>query len=127
MTFLLVFHLLLMSGGSLAVWAFSGSHSALSFAAGAGLILFNLAGLVLVWPRILQKKQVALSISGIVLKFAILVGILYVLVDGKYVNLAWLAAGIALVVPSVVVTSIKVSRESSTDSSNDISVSGLEQ
>jgi hypothetical protein len=118
MTFLLLFHSGLMIAGSFAIWFFSGPHSALSFAAGAGLILFNLIGLVLFWPRILAKKQVALSISGIVFKFAILVGILYVLVDGKRVSLVWLAAGISLVVPSVVAASIKVSRDNPVQASD---------
>jgi hypothetical protein len=79
---------------------------AVSYLAGTGLSLLNLVSLVLVWPRILAKKQVALSIGVIVFKFAILGWIIYEVATANWVRLEWFAIGLSTVVPTVVITSL---------------------
>ena len=49
----------------------------LPFVFGACLALVNLAGTAYAWPRILDKKSVALPVGIIVSKFAITIGVLY--------------------------------------------------
>lgn len=77
-----------------------------SYAIGAAISFIHLSSLVYAWPRLLAKKQVALSIVIIVFKFAILGWILYLAVNSDAIRLGWLAVGIALVVPSVIITAL---------------------
>lgn len=109
MRFLLVFHLAVGAAGTAMLAAFDGSSGALSFAIGAGISWLNLLALVVTWPWILAKKLVALSTAAIVLKFAILVSIMYAVSTSKAFQIIWIAAGMATVVVSVVATALYVS------------------
>ncbi|CAN5384193.1 hypothetical protein BH10BDE1_BH10BDE1_22340 [soil metagenome] len=44
---------------------------------GGGVAMINAAGTAFAWPRILEKKDVALALSIIVSKFALSIGIFY--------------------------------------------------
>ena len=93
--------------GSLAAWIFASPHAGWSFACGAALTLLNLAILVFAWPMILARKQFALGVVAIVSKFAILSWILYLVAHSSAILLGWFAFGLATVLPSVVLTSMK--------------------
>ena len=81
---------------------------AVSYLAGAGLSLLNLIILVLSWPRILAKKQFALSIGVIVFKFAILGWIIYEVATVNWLRIGWFAVGLSTVVPTVVLTALRL-------------------
>lgn len=104
MRFLLYFQLILGVLGATAAWFFVAPMAGWSFAAGAGLTLFNFAVLVFGWPRILARKQFALGVVAIVSKFAILGWILYLVAHSPAVSLGWFAVGLGTVLPSVIVT-----------------------
>jgi len=105
MRFLLYFQLLLVVLGTASAWFFVSPIAGWSFAAGSGLTFFNLAVLVFGWPRILARKQFALGVLAIVSKLAILVWILYLVTQSPSIQFGWFAAGLATVLPSVVITS----------------------
>ncbi len=115
MNSLVAIHILVSIVAIICVAVFNDQLSALSVAAGTGASLLNLLGLSIAWPRILAKKQVALAISVIVFKFAILVWILYVVANGKYLNLGWFSAGLGLVIISVIGAGIRSDSESSAE------------
>lgn len=106
MTFLLVFHAVVSVLTTVLVALTIGSAAALSTFGGAAFTLLNLGFLVITWPRILAKKQVALAIAAIVFKFALLGGILYLVTRSQTISLGWFAVGFGLVVPSVLATAI---------------------
>lgn len=88
-----------------AMFFFSGADvAARSFGAGSLTTLFSLAVTVISWPRLLAKKQVALSIGVIVIKFLILGWIVFVVVGDPRFNVGWFAAGLGTVVPAVLFT-----------------------
>lgn len=93
------------------VGAFVSSAAGLSFAAGTGLILFNFAALVFGWPRVLAKKQVALGSVAIVIKFAILGWILYLVTHSSTVRIGWFAFGMATVFPSLLMAALSLQAE----------------
>jgi Zn-dependent protease with chaperone function len=106
MRFLLLFHVVAsVSLAGLVAWLF-GAQAAQSTFAGAMFTLLNLGFLVVTWPRILAKKQVALAVAAIVFKFALLGGILYLVTASRSISLGWFAVGFGLVVPSVLATAI---------------------
>ena len=106
MRFLLILHATLVAIGYGLVLVAVGPQEANSLAFG-GLVSFaNLALLVFAWPRILAKKQVALSIGVIVFKFAILGWILYVAVHSEQTRIGWFAIGLGFVILSSVVTAL---------------------
>lgn len=110
----------------------------LPFLSGAVLALLNLAGTAYAWPKILDKKSIALPVGIIVSKFAITIGLLYwlmkpsafdrlndwffssVLVSnqaalkdesgGGLVNLVVFILGIALVLPAAAVAHLSQDR-----------------
>ena len=110
----------------------------LPFLSGALLALLNLAGTAYAWPKILDKKSIALPVGIIVSKFAITIGLLYwlmkpsafdqlndwffssilvsnqvVLKDesaGGLVNLIVFIVGIALVLPAAAVAHLSQDR-----------------
>ena len=81
-------------------------NTATSALFGSLTALINLALLVVVWPRLLAKKQVALSVATIVFKFALLGWILYLAVHSQGIQLGWFALGLGTVIPSVLVAGI---------------------
>ena len=112
MRFLLVIHMAFAIVGALLLFCFATPRETFSFIAGASIAGLNLVTLIYSWPRILAKKQVALSIGVIVFKFAILGWIIYVVATSKQFNLGWVAVGLALVIPSVLATTLKASQTS---------------
>lgn len=113
MKFLVAFHISAGVLGAIALCYFATFREAESFAVGAMVSALNLVTLVYSWPRILAKKQVALSVGVIVFKFAILGWIIYVVATSQVFHLGWVAAGLALVIPSVLATSLKFSQNTS--------------
>ncbi len=102
---LLGIHALITVCGAVLVFALVGRPVAELFAIGSTLVGLNLTVHVIVWPRILMKKQVAMSIGVIVIKFLILGWIIYVIntqtCAGDLFKLAWFGAGLSTVVVSV--------------------------
>ena len=78
----------------------------LSFFAGAGLALINVAALYFSWKKILQKKSLVLSASVIVIKYPLLGFILYEVVHLKQLSLGWFLVGMGAFIPSAVLTAI---------------------
>lgn len=97
--------------GAGVVGFFTTSAAGFSFAAGAGVILFNFAVLVFGWPRVLAKKQVALGSVAIVIKFAILGWILYLVTHSSSVRIGWFAFGMATVFPSLLMAAFSLQAE----------------
>jgi uncharacterized membrane protein len=113
MVFLLIFHAALACVITVSLHYVFGQTEASAFAAGAGVSFLNLIFLALTWPRLLQKKQVALSTGVIVFKFAILGWIIYEVVARKLFHLGWFSAGLALVIVSTVVAALQYARRNS--------------
>lgn len=113
MKFLPLVHIVIAGCGAVLAWLIGGSHASASFSVGAAVALFNLTLLVIVWPLILAKKLVALSIGVIVFKFAILAWIINEVATGNQFHLGWFAVGLGTLVPSVLATAAKASRSSS--------------
>ena len=86
--------------GSLILAEGRDNQSAASFALGAGLVLANVMATVFVWSRVIQKKLIALSLTIIVSKYAILGIIIYKLLSLPWVHQMWLCAGLASLVVS---------------------------
>jgi hypothetical protein len=110
MIFLLSFHTGLAVVITTVLYFWLGLSTAEAFAAGSAVSLLNLVALTLTWPRLLQKKQVALSISVIVFKFAILGWIIYEVVSRSLFHVGWFSVGLGLVVVSTVATALQYSR-----------------
>ncbi len=90
------------------IYFLNSRDAAVGFAFGATVSFFNLVLLVIVWPRILAKKLVALSVGIIVIKFAILAWILYEVVTKKLVQVGWFATGLGVVIITVLAASVLV-------------------
>ncbi len=106
MTLLLLTQIAMMLSVSALAFATGGFAAAQSALFGAAISLLNLIFLVFTWPRMLAKKQVALGVSAIVFKFALLGWILYLVTQSQTTSGAWLSVGLATVIPSVLVTAI---------------------
>jgi hypothetical protein len=74
--------------------------SAASFAIGSGIVLFNVLSLGFVISRVIQKKLIALSVTIIVFKYALLGIIIYKLLGLAWVDRIWLCVGLASLVVS---------------------------
>lgn len=126
---ILVFQVAFSLLGAISIVLWGRWEYLLPFVLGALLALVNLAGTAYAWPRILDKKSVALPVGIIVSKFAITIGVLYRLmkpsafdqlndwffkthlvpyqvvpqepVVGGFMALVAFIAGIALVLPAV--------------------------
>jgi hypothetical protein len=109
MSFLLYFHSLLTLSAAALIWLWRDLEAAKSFAAGGAVIFFSFVVSVVFWPLVLRKKLIALSVSVIVFKFAILAWILKVVATGKSIQLGWFSGGLALVVVSALATAVWVS------------------
>lgn len=106
MRFLLLFHAA-ASIVLVAIVALTNEASATySVLAGALVSLMNLVFLVITWPRLLAKKQVALAVAAIVFKFALLGLILYFVMQSEAIRLGWFSMGLGMVIVSVLATSI---------------------
>lgn len=89
-----LFQTLLTVLGPLLLLFLHGWRVAASFGLGALVILVNVALMAWAWNRILRKKLVALALSLIVFKYAILGAILYQILKTPWVSALWFCAGI---------------------------------
>jgi hypothetical protein len=112
MKLILFVHAVLAVLGAFALLFLNGKTASMSFAVGSGISLGNLLVLTQTWPRILAKKQVALAVGVIVFKFAILGWIIYEVATSTVFSLGWVAAGLALVLPSILASSFSASQTS---------------
>lgn len=83
---ILAFQITLAVIGALAIGLRGDWQYLLPFSVGAGLALLNLAGTAYAWPRLLDKKSIALPVGIIVSKFAITIGVLYWLMKPSAFN-----------------------------------------
>lgn len=79
---------------------------AMSFTFGALMNLVNLLLLAWAWRLIFQKKLIALAVSVIVFKYAILGAIIYFSIRRQWVSVEWMAGGLSVLLPSVVVFAV---------------------
>ncbi len=86
--------------GSLILLEGRDGSSAASFAIGSGIVLVNVLTLGFTFSRLIQKKLIALSISVIVFKYAILGIIIYKLLSFAWVDRLWLCVGLGSLVVS---------------------------
>ena len=124
MKHLLQFHVAMSLVLSVLVFTFHSREAAGSFLCGATVSFVNLVLLVVVWPRILAKKQVALSIGIIVIKFAILGWILYEVVSQNLLQVGWFATGLATITITVLSAALFISQDSSDNEMVDQQVLG---
>ncbi len=75
-----------------------------SFFAGAGLAVLNVAALYFSWKKILEKKNLVLSVGVIVFKYPLLGFILYEVVHLKQISLGWFMVGMGSFLPAVLVS-----------------------
>lgn len=92
--------------GAVSLLAFHSQLAAVSFVIGSTLMMLNVATLNFAWGRILVKKQVALPVGVIVIKYAILGFIIYYVATHNDLLVPWFAAGFSLVLVSAVVSAI---------------------
>lgn len=90
--------------GALVLQIWHSQLAAVSFIVGAVLMMLNVATLNFAWGRILTKKQVALPVGVIVIKYAILGFIIYYVATHNVLLVPWFAAGFAVVLLSAVVS-----------------------
>ncbi len=96
--------------GATALLIFNSQLAAVSFGAGCALMMLNVAALNFAWGRILSKKQVALPIGVIVIKYAILGFIIYYVAHQNLLLIPWFAAGFSLVLVSAVASTFGASQ-----------------
>ena len=77
------------------------TRGSLSFALGALIVLGNVLVTAWAWRLIFRKKLVALASGVIVFKYAILGTIIYLLVRSGKISVAWMAAGLSVLLPAV--------------------------
>ena len=113
----LVVHVIFSSLLVTCSFLFFNGQWAISFGVGSLFSIFNAALLGFVWQCILNKKRIALAISVIVFKYAILIVLIYSFVMSKVFDLAWLSLGIASVAGVGILWSLiaakKINREDS--------------
>ena len=99
------------------LYTFLGGKDLGSFIVGSSLSILNSFLLGITWRFILMKKRIALAISVIVFKYAILIVLIYSFVMSKVFDLAWLSLGIASVagvgIPWSLIAAKKINREDS--------------
>lgn len=87
---------------TLAIYFLYAPHQALSFVVGAVLMLVNLLTIAWSWKNILAKKLIAWSVAIIVIKYAILGIIIYELMMGDLVDVAWFCGGMGVLLISCI-------------------------
>ncbi len=97
--FLLQLFFLVIGTGVLKLSA--STQGAISYAAGAGLVLLNLGLLTWAWSKILSKKLVALAVSTIVFKYAIFAVIIYQILIYPGTDKLWFGVGLSTLMITV--------------------------
>lgn len=93
--------------GAIVLLVWHSQLAAVSFLVGSALMMLNVATLNFAWGRILAKKQVALPVGVIVIKYAILGFIIYYIATESSLLVPWFAAGFSLVLVSSVASTFK--------------------
>lgn len=88
--------------GFIVLFLFKGQESAASFLSGSLLIFINVLSLTIAWTFITRKKLVAVSVSLIVFKYAILGVIIYRLLKVPWLDRLWMSVGLG----SLVITTL---------------------
>jgi len=78
------------------------------FLCGAALISLNFVLLGQVWRGIFEKKSVAMTISLVVIKYAILVIVLYIFVKEWMLPMLPLFAGLATMAASFLISTVRI-------------------
>ena len=86
-----------------------------SFGVGSILVLLNLLALAWAWSRIFRKKTVALAVGVIVIKYAILGLIIYVLIKQNKVQPVWFLGGLSSIFLSILVYTFGVRKQTEVD------------
>ncbi len=105
--------------GAAALLIFNSRLAAVSFVTGSLLMMLNVAALNFAWGRILAKKQVALPVGVIVIKYAFLGFIIYYVATENLLSVPWFAAGFSLVLTSAVISTIGSSQRTSPEKRED--------
>lgn len=121
-------HIALVIVTGLALWAVFSPLVARGFAVGAGLSAVNLIGLTYAWPRLLEKKSIALPMAVVVSKFALSLGVIYWVTRSTN---TWFESGGAMIgfliglgtiIPATLVgTAVAIKNDTGSDSGNDSS------
>ena len=90
--------------------ALSAPHHAWGAAFGGLLMTLNLGVLVWAWKRIIFKKSIALAVPAIVFKYAILAGIIYLVLQSPRISNFGFAIGLVTVVPTMTLFAFKAQR-----------------
>lgn len=106
MKLFLLIQLLFTVIGGLLLMQFRDGGAAASFAVGSTLILLNVAILGFVWFYVIQKKLIALSLTIIVFKYAILGVIIYKLLSYEWLSESWLCVGLGSLVLTTLIFGI---------------------
>ena len=94
-------HLGIVVIASVIAYFLSGFEPSITLCAGGGVSLLTLVGVVWMTQRVIEKKPIALTASSIVIKYALLGGILYFLTQNLKMDIFWLGIGVALILPSL--------------------------
>ena len=87
----------------ISICAFVGTErQILSTALGVAVIGLSLISLVWAWERIFLKKSIALAVSVIVFKYAILGTVIYIALNSQHVDELWFMIGLLSALPAVV-------------------------
>jgi len=92
-------------------WLLGGPQQAVSAMAGALVIMVSVGFMVWSLQRLFQKKSVALAGMVIVIKYLLLGVALYWLTQQTWVNVGWLAAGVASIVLTAVFYSLTLNED----------------
>jgi hypothetical protein len=101
-----IIHIVIVAVCGLFAFVNFGSSAALTLCAGGGISLLTLGGVVWTTHRMIEKKPIALTASSIVIKYALLGGILYYLTQSMVMDVLWLGFGIATILPSLFIFSL---------------------
>lgn len=87
------------------VAGFDSPHSAWSTAVGGLVVLLNLILLTVGWAMLLRKKFVALAVTVIVIKYAILGIIIYQLMLQPWLSPVFFLVGVSSLLATIVISS----------------------
>jgi hypothetical protein len=84
--------------GCVVLFSMDATHKLTSFFVGSAVSSANVIFLAYSWHLIFKKKLIALSVMTIVIKYLLLITMLYYLVVHKVFDLVWLVVGISTIV-----------------------------
>lgn len=90
-------------------------QSAQGFLAGAVLSVLNVIVIHYVWSRVIGKKSVAWPFTVIVLKYTLLIAVLYQVVLHKPFSVLWFGLGLGSIMIAAVIYAVRIGRKSGGD------------